>query len=323
MRRLTQKTPLDVAGLVTMKSISLSNSHVSTTEQFSTKTGQQPSVTPGQACQTRARRPHVAHREYFWGPANITFSWNLGSPDAALEQMDNGDWGYMMTDPVTLNVGGHLYTTSLTTLTRYPDSMLGAMFGGDFPTARDPQGNYFIDRDGPLFRYVLNFLRTSELTLPLDFKEFDLLRKEADFYQIEPLIQCLNDPKPLYPMDTFEEVVELSSTRKLSKYSNPVAVIITQLTITTKVHSLLEGISNYFTKWNKHMMDTRDCQVSFTFGPCDYHQEVSLRVHLMEYITKQGFTIRNTRVHHMSERANENTVEHNWTFCRLARKTDD
>lgn len=201
--------------------------------------------------------------------------------------------------------------------------MLGAMFRGDFPTARDSQGNYFIDRDGPLFRYVLNFLRTSELTLPLDFKEFDLLRKEADFYQIEPLIQCLNDPKPLYPVDTFEEVVELSSTRKLSKYSNPVAVIITQLTITTKVHSLLEGISNHFTKWNKHMMDTRDCQVSFTFGPCDYHQEVSLRVHLMEYITKQGFTIRNTRVHHMSERANENTVEHNWTFCRLARKTDD
>ncbi|XP_043934742.1 BTB/POZ domain-containing protein KCTD6 isoform X4 [Protopterus annectens] len=269
--------------------------------------------------------------------------------------MDNGDWGYMrknvwklrpekfsivtvcpkddssvsdctktcMGEPVTLNVGGHLYTTSISTLTRYPDSMLGAMFRGAFPTARDSQGNYFIDRDGPLFRYILNFLRTSELTLPQDFKETDLLRKEADFYQIEPLIQCLNDPKPLYPVDTFEEVVELSSTRKLSKYSNPVAVIITQLTITTKVHSLLEGIANYFTKWNKHMMDTRDFQVSFTFGPCDYHQEVSLRVHLMEYITKQGFSIRNTRVHHMSERANENTVEHNWTFCRLARKTED
>ncbi|KAL6482815.1 hypothetical protein MHYP_G00076870 [Metynnis hypsauchen] len=238
-------------------------------------------------------------------------------------QMDNGDWGHRMTHPVTLNVGGHLYTTSIATLQRYPDSMLGAMFRGDFPTTRDTQGNYFIDRDGTLFRYILNFLRTSELTLPGDFMEMDLLRKEADFYQIEPLIQCLNDPKPLYPLDTFEQVVELSSTRKLSKYSNPVAVIITQLTITTKVHSLLEGISNNFTKWNKHMMDTRDCQVSFTFGPCDYHQEVSLRVHLMDYITKQGFTIRNTRVHHMSERANENTVEHHWTFCRLAYKVED
>ncbi len=197
------------------------------------------------------------------------------------------------------------------------------MFRGDFPTTRDAQGNYFIDRDGTLFRYILNFLRTSELTLPVDFMETDLLRKEADFYQIEPLIQFLNDPKPLYPLDTFEQVVELSSTRKLSKYSNPVAVIITQLTITTRVHSLLEGISNNFTKWNKHMMDTRDCQVSFTFGPCDHHQEVSLRVHLMDYITKQGFTIRNTRVHHMSERANENTVEHHWTFCRLAYKVED
>ncbi|XP_042606737.1 BTB/POZ domain-containing protein KCTD6 [Cyprinus carpio] len=237
--------------------------------------------------------------------------------------MDNGDWGNRLTHPVTLNVGGHLYTTSISTLQRYPDSMLGAMFRGDFPTTRDAQGNYFIDRDGTLFRYILNFLRTSELTLPVDFMEMDLLRKEADFYQIEPLIQCLSDPKPLYPLDTFEQVVELSSTRKLSKYSNPVAVIITQLTITTKVHSLLEGISNSFTKWNKHMMDTRDCQVSFTFGPCDHHQEVSLRVHLMDYITKQGFTIRNTRVHHMSERANENTVEHHWTFCRLAYKVED
>ncbi|XP_056380455.1 BTB/POZ domain-containing protein KCTD6 isoform X1 [Hyla sarda] len=258
-----------------------------------------------------------------WCMHSSAFRRRVHSKHQSFDQMDNGDWGYMTTDPVTLNVGGHVYTTSLSTLTRYPDSMLGAMFRGDFPTARDSQGNYFIDRDGSLFRYVLNFLRTSELTVPVDFKEFDLLRKEADFYQIEPLIQFLNDPKPLYPTDTFEEVVELSSTRKLSKYSNPVAVIITQLTITTKVHALLEGIANHFTKWNKHMMDTRDCQVSFTFGPCDYHQEVSLRVHLMEYITKQGFTIRNTRVHHMSERANENTVEHNWTFCRLARKTDD
>ncbi|KAK5871973.1 hypothetical protein PBY51_012710 [Eleginops maclovinus] len=227
-----------------------------------------------------------------------------------------------MGEPVTLNVGGCLYSTSLSTLQRYPDSTLGAMFGGDLPTVRDVRGNYFIDRDGPLFRYILNFLRTSELTLPCDFKETDLLRKEADFYQIEPLIQCVGDPKPLlpYPTDTFEEVVELSSTKKLSKYSNPVAVIITQLTTTTKVHAMLESISCSFTKWNKHMMDTRDYQVSFTFGPCDHQQEVSLRVHLLDFISKAGFTIRNTRVHHMSERANENTVEHHWTFCRRARK---
>lgn len=64
-----------------------------------------------------------------------------------LEQIDNEDWGSMMTDPVTVKVGRHLYTMSLTTLTHYLDSMLGAMFGDDFPTARDSQGNYFIETD--------------------------------------------------------------------------------------------------------------------------------------------------------------------------------
>lgn len=34
------------------------------------------------------------------------------------------------------------------------------------------------------------------------------------------------------------------------------------------------------------MMDTRDYQVSFTFGPCDHQQEVSLRVHLLDFIAK-------------------------------------
>ncbi len=57
-----------------------------------------------------------------------------------------------MGEPVTLNVGGCVYSTSLSTLQRYPDSMLGAMFRGDLPTVRDAHGNYFIDRDGLLFR---------------------------------------------------------------------------------------------------------------------------------------------------------------------------
>ncbi len=92
---------------------------------------------------------------------------------------------------VTLNVGGYLYTTSLTTLTKYPDSMLGAMFSGRMPSAQDHHGHYLIDRDGVLFRYILNFLRTSALTLPDEFKEIDLLVKEAEFYQIKELVEIV------------------------------------------------------------------------------------------------------------------------------------
>ncbi|XP_078401341.1 BTB/POZ domain-containing protein KCTD21-like [Cetorhinus maximus] len=100
-----------------------------------------------------------------------------------------------MSEPITLNVGGKLYTTSLKTLTRFPESMLGLMFDGALSTSKDRQGNYFIDRDGKMFRYILNFLRTSHLDLPVDFQELDLLNREADFFQIQPLLEALQKIK--------------------------------------------------------------------------------------------------------------------------------
>ncbi|XP_028559130.2 BTB/POZ domain-containing protein KCTD11 [Podarcis muralis] len=92
---------------------------------------------------------------------------------------------------VTLNVGGKLYSTTLDTLTRFPDSMLGAMFRGLQPALTDSCGNYFIDRDGKAFRHILNFLRFGRLDLPEGYAELSLLRAEADFYQIQPLLEEL------------------------------------------------------------------------------------------------------------------------------------
>ncbi|XP_041034799.1 BTB/POZ domain-containing protein KCTD21-like [Carcharodon carcharias] len=96
-----------------------------------------------------------------------------------------------MSDPVSLNVGGTLYTTSSETLTRYPDSMLGAMFKGRLGSRRDQSGNLFIDRDGKPFRHILNYLRSSHLDLPEAYRELRLLKREADFYQIGPLMEEL------------------------------------------------------------------------------------------------------------------------------------
>ena len=58
-------------------------------------------------------------------------------------------------DFVTLNVGGVPYTTSVLTLTSFPDSMLGQMFNGRIKAKRDKEnGHFLIDRDGELFRYI-------------------------------------------------------------------------------------------------------------------------------------------------------------------------
>ncbi|XP_013863527.1 uncharacterized protein LOC106517311 [Austrofundulus limnaeus] len=90
--------------------------------------------------------------------------------------------------PVHIDVGGHMYTSSLATLTKYPESRIGQLFEGTEPIVLDSlKQHYFIDRDGPMFRYILNFLRTSKLLIPDDFTEYSLLYEEALFFQLAPL----------------------------------------------------------------------------------------------------------------------------------------
>merc|ERR1719369_2306908 len=95
-------------------------------------------------------------------------------------------------EPIRINVGGTVYTTSLGTVLKFPESHLGQMFNGTKTVIFDEgEKHYFIDRDGQHFRYILNFCRYGRLLLPDDFKELDLLHEEAVFYEIEPLITAI------------------------------------------------------------------------------------------------------------------------------------
>ncbi|XP_062522028.1 uncharacterized protein LOC134196823 [Corticium candelabrum] len=91
---------------------------------------------------------------------------------------------------VKLDVGGHKFTTSLTTLKSQPDSMLAVMFSGRHQLATDEDGAYFIDRDGTHYRHILNYLRDDtnlEETLPQTKREQLELLKEAQYCQLNKL----------------------------------------------------------------------------------------------------------------------------------------
>ena len=96
---------------------------------------------------------------------------------------------------VKLNVGGQHFTTSVQTLTKDPNSMLAAMFSGRFDMKPSEDGSFFIDRDGTHFRFILNFLRTGKLTLPEGATFIKELEEEAEFYQIQGLIDALSPAK--------------------------------------------------------------------------------------------------------------------------------
>ena len=89
---------------------------------------------------------------------------------------------------VTLNVGGTMFITTTATLTRFPDTVLGAMFSGRHAMKADAKtGAFFIDRDGTHFREILNFLRSPDEyfmngCLLDDEKHIADLKTEAGFY---------------------------------------------------------------------------------------------------------------------------------------------
>ena len=55
---------------------------------------------------------------------------------------------------ITLNIGGEKYSSGLPTLEKWKDSYFGKMFSGRIVLEKSPDGSFFIDRDGSLFRYV-------------------------------------------------------------------------------------------------------------------------------------------------------------------------
>lgn len=117
------------------------------------------------------------------------------------------EWGAL----VQLNVGGRTYTTSITTLRRHPDSLLGRMFSGRYATSdssaqaspksdedgdqdkketqllpTDEEGRVFIDRNGELFDHVLDYLREGpeRWSIPADETLAHRLAQEFEFYQL-------------------------------------------------------------------------------------------------------------------------------------------
>ncbi|XP_033965898.1 BTB/POZ domain-containing protein KCTD12.1 [Pseudochaenichthys georgianus] len=104
------------------------------------------------------------------------------------------DPGSPFSEIIELNVGGQVYVTRHKTLVAVPDSLLWNMFSKKSPKelARDSKGRYFLDRDGFLFRYILDYLRDLNLVLPDFFPEKSRLQREADFFQLRDLAKRLS-----------------------------------------------------------------------------------------------------------------------------------
>lgn len=125
---------------------------------------------------------------------------------------------------IKLDVGGASYSTSLTTLTMLePSSALSRMFTPPFDITPEGKrilpfflnrfgeqnkmvfksfvciiedGTYFIDRDGLLFRHILNWLRDGSLSATLPAHLIPDLVKECKFFGLNKMEAALLSSRP-------------------------------------------------------------------------------------------------------------------------------
>lgn len=83
---------------------------------------------------------------------------------------------------IKFNVGGKKYMTTTDTLNKAPESLLVIW-------ANEYSNNIInVDRDGPSFRYILNYLRDlSKWTPPNDVDILSQLILEANYYGLDKL----------------------------------------------------------------------------------------------------------------------------------------
>ncbi|XP_053554958.1 BTB/POZ domain-containing protein KCTD12-like isoform X1 [Bombina bombina] len=141
----------------------------------------------------------------------------------------HGDEMPSFPDIIELNVGGQVYITRYPTLVSVPGSLLCEMFGQKNTRllARDSKGRFFLDRDGFLFRYVLDYMRDQQLVLPDHFPERSRLQREAEYFKLPEMVKILapkvskqnsvgDDP---FQSDSEEQSPNAEVTRNLASVS--------------------------------------------------------------------------------------------------------
>jgi hypothetical protein len=122
----------------------------------------------------------------------------------------------IQSDIVDFNVGGQLFSTLKSTVTKkikkpiqnnpeedefYETNMLEAVLEGYVEAVYDKEKRVFIDRSPKLFGYILDYLRMAntddKFTLPAHINKEEL-KNEAEFYNVQGLYDLVVPPKPVF-----------------------------------------------------------------------------------------------------------------------------
>lgn len=126
---------------------------------------------------------------------------------------------------VKLNIGGTIFHTTESTLTRF-DGFFRTILETDVPVTKDDSGAFFIDRSPKHFDLILNFMRDGA-KLPACKNNVEEISKEAQYYLLFGLVELCSKHTQVEPnagivkilYSDFEELASVVNSEK------PVVVI--------------------------------------------------------------------------------------------------
>mmetsp|Transcript_39893 Transcript_39893/g.35590 ORF Transcript_39893/g.35590 Transcript_39893/m.35590 type:complete len:199 (-) Transcript_39893:154-750(-) len=86
--------------------------------------------------------------------------------------------------PITLNVGGTLFQTTLSTLRKHKGSKLDKLFEKTDSIPKDDKGNFFLDRDPEFFKHIISFNRSNKIAYSPDDSINDMILLEFQHWEI-------------------------------------------------------------------------------------------------------------------------------------------
>ena len=144
-------------------------------------------------------------------------------------------------DIITLNIGGRIYSTKRSTIMENVDqqSFLALLI-------QNQSNEYFIDRDGKYFSYILNYFREKKLHLPENFNDWKQFLAETRFYQIDRLSNEIENRLNQKNEENFQIklISNFNENQRLLKIIAPLKLI-TLFPIQSIGHRFLKIISSF------------------------------------------------------------------------------
>ncbi|XP_029375070.1 BTB/POZ domain-containing protein KCTD7 isoform X1 [Echeneis naucrates] len=212
---------------------------------------------------------------------------------------------------ISLNVGGMYFTTRLSTLRRYEDTMLAAMFSGRHYIPRDAEGRYFIDRDGTYFGFKIEpdcYIKAELFQVGFMRDRVRAVHREAEYYAIGPLLDSLEEIQPLtgekvrqafldllpYYKDNLERIVEIAKLRAMQKKARfaklKICVYKEEMPITPYERPLFNSL-RFERSDSEAKLFEHHCEVDVSFGPWEAVADVYDLLHcIVSDLAERGIT---------------------------------